>query len=888
MRKSILRDIEFQEPSLYRSLALIAVLAAPVSAGLLSASGVFVKDQGGVLRSQFSNNERLSLTARLNNATASLSRISFTFKITSPAGEQVFLHTGNSVPGSVGNSASQVSGIPISSFFKGPGVYTFAADAVLDGQTVTQSAVFTISSPNIILVYPPNGARDVADRPLTLRWSSSGAARYRVTVGDNAALFNSVFNQQTAGVENFLAYPDNPADSRARLAAGKSYFWKVEGLDAAGNVISQSEVPYNFTAQTAALTRDMAILSLEATGRTGDSVNFTVRVANQGGTNESNVPLRFSVGGIPAPGTPLPLPQMSPGESRDYPFTASLPADQAQSLAIACVEFFDDSVPNNCKSIQVTRATGPSGDTGFGPARPLTKEELWQALVQKLAQLGTNLDDYGIAGLSELLSSEDLQALLAQLSSGQAQISLSGPQVGAPPPPDEAFLPPPTPAYASGPSGPDVNAGPEVAPPTAGAQGGATGDAEVWKGLSDLFKNSGFDPGQYSLGGINPPLSSEDMAAMMDQLASGQAKMTISGPPPGLDPWDLPPPTPAYATGPAGPDVNAGPEVAPPTAEGRGGAAGDAEVWKGLSDLFKNSGFDPGQYSLGRINPPLSSEDMAAMMDQLASGQAKMSISGPPPELNPWDLPPPTPAYASGPQGPDVNAGPEVAPPAPPEAIHDLTNELGPLLKAGGLDLGQFDIGSIIPPLSAEDAAALADQLAKGEVKMTLSGPPPAPEPLTPPPPVPATPKAPAGPDVNDAPEVAPPAAAPASEVGREFAGTASTSFGEKGMTQVIRDEKTFARIWRRLSRSDPPELDFKEYMLVAMVAGNKADVGRYEVEDIAEGLTGLIVRYRAVPRDPALRLTGVAKNSGAAYMLKVVRASGLEADFQEVGQEGR
>ncbi|MDE2292601.1 MAG: hypothetical protein KGL53_11010, partial [Elusimicrobia bacterium] len=401
--------------SLLGAAAALLLAAAPARAGLLSAGGIFLKDLSGNTRSQFSDNERVNLSARVSNATASTGRIVFTFRIIGPSGAQVFLHTGNSVPGSVGNSASSVSGVPVSQFYTGPGVYTFQADAVLDAQTVSQSATFLVSSPNLILVYPPNGARDVADKPLTFRWVSSGASRYRVTVGDNIGFQNSVFSQTTTGGENFLAYPENPTDDRQRLAADQVYYWKVEGLNDAGNVISQSDLPFNFTAQTASLTRDLAVTDLQATGSDGATLSFTVRVANQGGTSESNVPLAFSLGGLPAAGSPVTLPLMAPGDSRTYPFSAPLPTDQGQSLAVACIQFFDDNVPNNCRSIQVQRPPDTtSGGSGFA-AGPVSEEALWQELVQKLNAQGTDLSGYDITTISQQLSPDDLKALLDQL-----------------------------------------------------------------------------------------------------------------------------------------------------------------------------------------------------------------------------------------------------------------------------------------------------------------------------------------------------------------------------------------------------------------------------------------------------------------------------------------
>ena len=206
---------------------MICGMAAPASAGLLSGQGVAVLDTTLNSRPSFSNTERVVFQQRVFNGAASAGRIVFKFVVVSPAGGQVFEHVGNAVPGSVGSAASAVSGIPIAQFDRGPGVYTLKASALLDGQTLEQTATFTVSSPKILLLYPPNGAQGVADVPLSFRWSASGASRYRVTVGDNPSFYNSVFSQETIGGEDFLTYPDNPSDPRQRLGQGQPYYWKV-------------------------------------------------------------------------------------------------------------------------------------------------------------------------------------------------------------------------------------------------------------------------------------------------------------------------------------------------------------------------------------------------------------------------------------------------------------------------------------------------------------------------------------------------------------------------------------------------------------------------------------------------------------------------------------
>ncbi|MEK7745859.1 MAG: hypothetical protein AAB576_04275 [Elusimicrobiota bacterium] len=461
-----------------RIALVLLLLAAPVSAGLLSVQGVAVLDGAGAPRAIFSNNERIVFQQRIHNGAASANRIVFRFTVLSPTGSQVFEHAGNAVPGSVGTAASQVSGVPISGFYSGPGVYTLKAQASLDGSTVEQTASFTLSSPNILLVYPPNGSRDLSDSPLTFRWASSGATRYRVLVGDNPSFYNSLFSQETGSGETFLSYPQNPSDSRQRLSLGQIYYWKVEGLDANGNAVASSEVPFTFSVLSAAMTKDLAVVLLEITPVGGGAgvIPFRVSVKNQGSTTESNVQLRFGIGGVPAPGTPVIIPVLNPGESKDYELPASLPPGQGESLAIACVEIFDDMVPNNCKTLTVSAPKAPvPGEEKkpiFGPSAVLGPEQVWQAISELLKEKGltAELDGYSLVGMEGQLNSDELAALLDGLRKGEVGVTLTGPPPApiAPPP----LAPPPAPP-APPPAALPGMAAPPPPPPAPAAPSGA-------------------------------------------------------------------------------------------------------------------------------------------------------------------------------------------------------------------------------------------------------------------------------------------------------------------------------------------------------------------------------------------------------------------------------
>ncbi|MBI4349698.1 MAG: hypothetical protein HY553_22875 [Elusimicrobia bacterium] len=415
-----------------RLLLAVSLLfaAAPARAGLLSGSGAFVLDPTGVQRATFSNNERIVLQQRVYNSVASGGRLNFRFYILSPTGAQVFQHTGNAVVGSVGNAASTVSGVPIAQFYTGPGFYTFRSEAELDGQVVSQQAQFSVSSPNLLLIYPPNGARDVADVPLTFRWNASGATRYRVSVGDNPSMYNSIFNQTTGGAENFLSYPQNPADERQRLAAGQVYYWIVEGLDPAGNVIARSETPYNFSVGATALAKDLAVtdLTIESPIAADGTMQLKVRVLNQGNTTEPSISLRVGVGGLPAQGTPLAVTLLNPGQAREWTVVGAIPSGQSQTLATACLEFFDDNVPNNCKTLSVTRPETPTGAPLTGSETLLSTTQMWDMIRELLRERGIDLTEWE---LSEPMDAAEMAALLDGLRQGAVQVSLTG----APTPP---------------------------------------------------------------------------------------------------------------------------------------------------------------------------------------------------------------------------------------------------------------------------------------------------------------------------------------------------------------------------------------------------------------------------------------------------------------------
>lgn len=420
------------------ALLLLGPAAGRARAALLSAQGVAVLDSGGAPRATFSSNETIGFSQTVFNGVASGNRTHFQFEVIAPNGNITFRHTGNSVPGSVGNASARIAGVAISGLYQGPGTYTVRATANLDSTPLQQTATFSISSPNILLIYPPNGSTGLSDNPLTFQWFSSGAASYRISVGDNPSVYNPILVQTTAPGASSFTYPQNPTEDRQKLASGQLYYWKVEGLDTNGNVVAQSQVPYSFGVAQVSLTRDLAVTALEVAGAADASggIPFTVTVKNQGTTTESGIPLKFTIGGLPAPGTPVELPPMLPGDAKTYSFTGTVPADQAQGLAIACLTIFDDTVANNCKTLTVAKPSSSSLiDSGSPGGVALTGEQIWEAIKQLLKEKGIDLSEYDFIGIEGSMTRDELAALLDQLRQGQASAIVTGPPLaGAPAP----------------------------------------------------------------------------------------------------------------------------------------------------------------------------------------------------------------------------------------------------------------------------------------------------------------------------------------------------------------------------------------------------------------------------------------------------------------------
>ena len=369
------------------SSCLAVCLAEGAHAANLTGHAASVADASGSERNTFSNSETIAMRQQVTNAVQGVGMINFTFIIKNSGGATVFTHTGNAAPGTPGLSQTQVSGVPISSFYSIPGNYTFEASAVLDGETSNAApVVFTISSPNLTLIYPPSGARGLSDTPLVFRWTGSGASQYRITVSENAGLYNPVHQSINSGDTSF-SYPQTSSQPREQLVPQQIYYWKVEGLDAVGNTISESNV-YNFSLgnQAASQSRNIIVTDVSLTAPLLDRakpLNFKATVYNAGNNAETNVGIKLSLGGVSAQDSPRQIQLLSGGERAQVPFTAYMPADQESSLAVACVDVFDDNLTDNCKTKLIAQDAGTLPVIG-GPSKKMSYEELWEELKKRL------------------------------------------------------------------------------------------------------------------------------------------------------------------------------------------------------------------------------------------------------------------------------------------------------------------------------------------------------------------------------------------------------------------------------------------------------------------------------------------------------------------------
>ena len=330
-------------------LVLAAAAFICTSGFALEMRSVKTLDSLNIQRSNFSSNENITFACEVFSAAAT-SRISFTFTVYDPRGAQVFRHAGNSIPGSIGIGGSQVGNVPLSSLFTTFGNFTLEATATPDtGAPVTQRTTFSVYSPIITLSYPANGALDLVDQPLIFRWVASGASRYKIYVDDDQSFYNTLFTDFTQ--DTLYSYPMNVSDPRQRLSSGTQYWWKIEGLDASGNVVARSPTPFSFTLKqsgSTSSTRDVAITAITlGPDAEPPQINVNVEVKNLGGTSENNIVVTLYIGGTLYGTQRIDL--INSGETKLLSFNASVPdLAPGQPLFIsASHNLYDDNIRNN-------------------------------------------------------------------------------------------------------------------------------------------------------------------------------------------------------------------------------------------------------------------------------------------------------------------------------------------------------------------------------------------------------------------------------------------------------------------------------------------------------------------------------------------------------------
>ncbi|OGR78317.1 MAG: hypothetical protein A2X32_02150 [Elusimicrobia bacterium GWC2_64_44] len=415
-------------------LAAAAGLAAVPARAALTAAGVAALDGSGNSRTTFTNTETIALRQIVSNSVASDSMIQFIFTVYNPSGGAVLRHEGNSARATLGNSNSQLSGVAIARFYSVPGVYKFRAEARLGVDTVIQEASFQISSPNINLIYPPNGARGLTDKPLTFRWVASGASTYKVTVGEGPGLYP--LKHQGNSASGMYSYPEN-LDETEKLSMDPSlYYWKVEGLDAAGTKIAESNA-YSFSlkSESASQSKNVAVTSLELIGGGTDltqEMQFMVVVQNTGGQSVTNVALKMTLGGLPSPESPKDITMLMAGAKENRSFKAFMPPGQEEGLAVACVDVFDDNIPDNCKTKLISRGAGQGAVEGTKETRKLSYQEMWEEIIRRLGpDAARALDGYTFDSIECTNCTEgELNAVMLALINGEA--SLSGAAIADP------------------------------------------------------------------------------------------------------------------------------------------------------------------------------------------------------------------------------------------------------------------------------------------------------------------------------------------------------------------------------------------------------------------------------------------------------------------------
>ncbi len=317
------------------------------SSASLEVKNVTVTDGAGRERDRLLTSENIGLRIEVENVSEEVERINYRFTIYDPSGSRVFYHDGNSTPGKVGISASQLRNIPLK-FYTGPGNYSFRGEAftVMGDREEKDSkrAEFSVHSPVITLNYPHDRAQDLRDSPLSFRWSSSGAHSYNIKVSEDEGFRRVIWSQETPS--DSINYPDTSSDDRRNLKCGIQYYWRVIGLDSSGRRISSSDV-YSFSLRQDRDSRNLGIKDIyfnPIMSSFPDNVVFTAKVVNTGSSHEGDIKVDFFVGGRQAAQKRLPL--IIPGSKTEINFNIGLFL-QENIQATATLNIDDDDSRDN-------------------------------------------------------------------------------------------------------------------------------------------------------------------------------------------------------------------------------------------------------------------------------------------------------------------------------------------------------------------------------------------------------------------------------------------------------------------------------------------------------------------------------------------------------------
>lgn len=103
-------------------------------------------------------------------------------------------------------------------------------------------------------------------------------------------------------------------------------------------------------------------------------------------------------------------------------------------------------------------------------------------------------------------------------------------------------------------------------------------------------------------------------------------------------------------------------------------------------------------------------------------------------------------------------------------------------------------------------------------------------------------------------------------------------SGGNEG-NQTLRDEKSWRRLWRRLSKEPPPPVDFKRQQVVVVFLGLRPSGGYgVEIVEVAPTAAQLVIRFRErtpSPEQPA------PPGPTSPYALRVIERSDLPVRFE-------